>query len=130
MKLSSHRGFTLIEVMVAIAVIAILAAVAMPSYTRYVVRGNRGAAQQFLLDVAQREQQYFTDARSYASSLSALSLTTPAPVAKHYDITITVSPDLPPGFTVKAKPKAGSPQVEDGELSIDSKGAKLPAGKW
>ena len=130
MKHPSHRGFTLIEVMIAIAVIAILAAAAMPAYTSYVLRGNRGAAQQFLLDVAQREQQYFADARAYGDTLTALSMTAPAPVAKYYDITIEVDDGPPPGFTVTATPKAGTAQADDVTLSIDSKDAKLPADKW
>lgn len=130
MKHPSHRGFTLIEVMITIAIIAILAAVAIPAYTSYVIRGNRGAAQQFLLDVAQREQQYFADARAYGETLTALNLPVPAPVDKYYDITIEVDAGPPPGFTVKATPKTGTPQANDVTLSIDSKGAKLPADKW
>ncbi len=130
MKHPSHRGFTLIEVMIAIAVIAILAAAAMPAYTSYVLRGNRGAAQQFLLDVAQREQQYFADARAYGETLTALGMTAPATVSKYYDIAIEVDDGPPPGFTVTATPKAGTAQAEDVTLSIDSKGAKLPADKW
>jgi type IV pilus assembly protein PilE len=130
MKHPSQRGFTLIEVMIAIAVIAILAAAAMPAYTSYVLRGNRGAAQEFLLDVAQREQQYFADARAYGDTLTALSMTIPAAVDKYYDIAIEVDDGPPPGFTVTATPKAGTAQEHDVTLSIDSKGAKLPADKW
>ena len=51
------RGFTLIELMIAVAIIGILVAVAYPSYQGQVRKANRAAAQQFMLDVAMREQQ-------------------------------------------------------------------------
>lgn len=130
MKLSNHRGFTLVEIMVTIAIIGLLASVAIPAYSRYVVRGNRAAAQQHLIDIAQREQQYLADARTYKDSVSGLSMTTPTAVSKYYDITITTDDGPPPAFTIKATPKSGSAQASDGELSITSTGVKLPADKW
>src|ERR687887_2699906 len=63
-------GFTLIEVMIVVAIITILTSVAWPSYTRYVKRGFRAAAQQFMLDIANREEQYLLDARSYTGVLN------------------------------------------------------------
>lgn len=130
MKLPSHRGFTMIELMIAIAVLGILAAVAIPAYTNYVVRGNRAAAQQHLLDLAQRQQQFLADARTYKNSVSELNMTTPAAVSKHYTIAIVTGDGPPPTFTITAKPIDGSKQAADGELSIDQAGAKLPADKW
>jgi type IV pilus assembly protein PilE len=130
MKIPSHRGFSLIELMVALAIIGLLAAIAVPNYTRYVIRGNRAAAQQHLMDLAQREQQMLADARVYKNTPSALNIQTPAAVTKFYTITIETGDGPPPTFKITAKPIPGSNQVEDGELSIDQAGTKLPAAKW
>jgi type IV pilus assembly protein PilE len=59
------RGFTLVELMVALAVVAILAAIALPSYTAYVVRGKRAAAKVVLLQTAQAMERYYTANGSY-----------------------------------------------------------------
>ncbi len=130
MRLPSHRGFTLIELMITLVIVGILTAIAVPNYTRYVIRGNRGAAQQHLIDLAQREQQFLADARVYKDSVAGLNMKTPTAVAKSYTITIQTDDGPPPRFTITATPVAGTSQVEDGTLTIDQAGTKLPADKW
>lgn len=126
--MAKSRGFTLIEVMVVVAIVAILAAIAIPSYQEHLRKGRRAEAQAFLTQVAQRQQQYLMDARTYAlggGAITALNLTPPTSVSNFY--TITVSPDAPtqpPSFTVFAAPKAGTAQATDGTLSINEQGAK------
>jgi len=110
---AKHRGFTLIELVVAIAIIGIIASIALPSYLEYVKKGRRAAAQSHLMDVAQRQQQYLLDTRSYAASLSALDLTTPSDVSGFYTITIAVGEGGPPSFTATATPISGSAQASD-----------------
>ena len=124
-----QRGFSLIELMIVVAIVGILAAVAYPAYQSYVVKGNRAAAQAFMVDVASREKQYLLDARSYAADLATLGVTAPADVSKHYtNITIAVTAS-PPAFTITATPTS-SQQAADGALTLGSDGTKGPSGKW
>ena len=98
-------GFTLIEVMIVVVMIGILAGIAWPSYRNYVMRGNRSAAQQFMLDAASREEQYMLDARSYAAggtALATLNMTVPATVNGNYTISIATVAGPPVGYTITA----------------------------
>src|SRR5262245_3533571 len=83
MSRSSFGGFTLIEVMITVAVIAILAAVALPSYVDYVARGNLVEARTNLSDMRTRLEQYFLDNRKYPATCAAYS-TSPPPADTIY----------------------------------------------
>ncbi|MBA5690699.1 type IV pilin protein [Rugamonas apoptosis] len=123
-------GFTLIELLVAMIIIGILAAVAYPAYTSQIVKSNRAATQTYMLDLAQREQQYLADSRSYAGTVAQLNLPTPDAIAAKYTITISTQDGPPPTFTITATPVTGTNQAADGQLTIDNTGAKSPSGKW
>jgi len=128
--LIKHKGFTMVELMVAVAIIGILASIALPNYLEYTKKGRRAAAQGHLMDIAQRQQQYLLDARSYAADLSTLNVTTPSDVSSYYTISITVGDEGPPSFTATATPVAGSAQASDPTLTLSNTGAKTPADKW
>jgi len=129
MKAVGQKGFTLIELMITVAIIAILAAIAYPSYTQYVIRGHRAAAQAEMMDIANRQQQFFLANRSYAADLAGLSYSLPAEVAKKYTAAIAANnAATPPNFTITFAP-TGS-QSTDGNLSLNSAGVKTPVEKW
>jgi type IV pilus assembly protein PilE len=109
--------------MVVVLVIAILAAVALPSYNSYLRKGRRADAQAALTDIASRQQQYLMDARAYAPNLATLNYTLQDTVTNWYAIDIDVA-GPPPSFTVIATPIAGKDQEKDGSLELTSTGAK------
>ena len=135
------RGFTLIELMVTTAIVAILMAIAVPSYALFMKQSRRGSAESALMDIAQREQQYLIDARAYAPDIVTLfgnPNAIPVDVSSYYNIQICQTAagacnppgGAPPTFAVIATPIAGSPQAGDPVLTIDNTGAKTPANFW
>lgn len=125
--MAKPRGFSLIELMIAVAIVGILVAIAVPSYQNHLRKGRRADAQAFITQVAQRQQQYLLDARTYAlggAALSELSLSPPTSVSDHYAVTVTpAAPTVPPSFTVTATPTS-TVQQPDGVLTLTNTGAK------
>lgn len=122
-------GFTLIELIIVAVIVGILAAVAIPSYRTHILKANRAAAESFIMNVANKQEQYMLDARSYATTLAALGMTTPTEVAQNYgNPVITVSAGPPPGYTIRATPQGAQAGDPCGYVQIDQTGAKTAAG--
>ena len=67
-----ERGVTLIELLIVVAIVALITSIAYPSYTRYIVKAKRTVAQSALMQVADRQQQFFMDNKRYAANMTAL----------------------------------------------------------
>lgn len=123
-------GFTLIELMITVAVIGVLAAIAYPSYQDYVKRGRRADAMGELQQAVAAMERYFTVNGSYTGATAGATGTIPNRLprtgTKHYDISLTLTPASDPrtGFVIRATPASGSPQAKDGMFDIDHTGRK------
>jgi type IV pilus assembly protein PilE len=129
-----QRGFTLIELMIAVVIVGILAAIAYPSYVNNVTKSRRSAAEAFMLSVANKQEQYLLDARRYATALTDLNLATPAEVSTYYNVVVTAdNTATPPGYLITSTP-LGTQLSNDAacpSLTLDNTGTRLPAtGCW
>lgn len=116
-------GFTLIELMITVAILAIVAAVAIPSYTSYVDRGKRAEARTALLDIAARQERYYSNNRQYTNQLSELNISSSTSENGYYTLSVTASGSNKQDFDATAAP-SGWTDDKCGTLGIDEIGAK------
>ncbi|MBE7419938.1 MAG: prepilin-type N-terminal cleavage/methylation domain-containing protein [Ideonella sp.] len=113
-------GFTLIEVMITVAIVAILSMVALPSYRDYVTRGNIPEATSRLATKQVQMEQWFQDNRTYVGGPACASDTT---ASKYFDFTCGATPSAT-GFTLTA---TGKGSMSGFSYTINQTGAKTSA---
>ncbi len=120
MKKHNH-GFTLIELMITVAIIGILAAIAYPSYVDQVRKSRRADAQSLLLQSANRQERYYTTEYTYAPTMAALGLNTETDNG-FYEVTVADADQ--DGFTIRADAKGDQANDNCESFEINQLGEK------
>ncbi|MCB1663918.1 MAG: prepilin-type N-terminal cleavage/methylation domain-containing protein [Pseudomonadales bacterium] len=133
----NYKGFTLIEVMIVLAIIAILAAIAFPSYQESVRKSRRSDAQALLLNFAQAQERHFTQNLQYATTIKGTASNTNLGWSStnssegYYELDLINSNFTATTFSAVVKPVAGGVQAGDAKctaISITNTGVKGKSG--
>jgi type IV pilus assembly protein PilE len=131
----THKGFTLIELMITVAIIGIIASIAYPSYQGVIVSTNRGAAQADLMSLAAAMERHKAASFSYKAAADSASDTgKPAIFHQHspsaelydnrkYDLYIISASGS--AYFIEARPVTGTSQVGDGKVAFYSDGRRV-----
>ncbi len=124
------RGFTLIELVVTMAIVAILAAIAIPSYENYLFRARRADGREMLQRVAAAQERFYTNRNQYTNDLitaAGINLGTANSEAGHYRITIAVDATNQ-SYTLTATPLGVQAPDACANLTVNNVGARGYSG--
>jgi type IV pilus assembly protein PilE len=129
-------GFTLIELMIVVAIVAILSAIAIPAYQRQIMQSRRASAKTALLDVVSREEKFYATTNYYPASLSSVGYSTLNGAGAlqvpnntnedYYSVTIALGVPTATGYTVTAAPVGNQANDSCGSYSITDLGVQTP----
>jgi len=130
----SVKGFNLVEILIVVAILGILVAVALPGFNDSTDKGRRSDGQSALLDAASKMEAHFFTNKTYTTNLTNLGYASSSGVAtaeSYYTLSVTAATaSCPIASCYELKATAVGAQADDGDLTLDSIGRKLPVDKW
>ena len=120
-----QSGFTLIELLIVLVVMTIIAAIAIPSYSRHAYRARRIDAKEALIRIANAQERHYV-AHHHYGSLDELGVTDVASTHRHYILSMAFTDANRLDYHVKATPVGRQARDVCGELSLDNTGRRLP----
>lgn len=119
-------GFTLVELMVVVAIVGILAAIAIPSYQQYVLKSRRAEAQSYLHQLALKQEQYWARHQKYAETKTELAETGVVNDTEYYVFDVVAGSNPASSYTLKADAQGSQLRDESQCLSLtmDQSGSK------
>jgi len=130
-RVKSSRGFTLIEIMITVAIIGILAAVALPAYQNYVLRAGRTEGQAALMDISARLEQFYLGNKTYTADIAGDLNTNTTTESNRYTIGVQACPGGTIATCYLITATAVNAQAADATctaLTLDSSDVKGAAG--
>lgn len=126
----NQQGFNLIELMVVVAIIGIISAIALPSYTKNVQKTARGEGMTEMLNIMRSQENYFANEFTYTTNLTDLNTTDPyITQSDRYSVQASACPGLALNLCVQLTGTAINGQVGDGNLTLDSRGNRTHNGQ-
>ncbi len=126
----ANGGFTLIELMIVVVIVAILAAIAYPSFQQYMRETKRADAHTALLRISALQEKWFSDRSQYATSTTSLGYAAHPAVSNDRFWEISVAAAGPAGFTLSAAPAGSHTDAACNPITLTSAGLKSPANCW
>ena len=123
-------GFSLIELMIVVAIVGILAAIAYPSYQQYALETKRADAHAALLRIATVDEKFFSNNNTYTTSTTALGYAADPAISNDGFWAISITSAGPTTFTLTAAPTGGHVDATCGGITLTSAGVRGPAGCW
>jgi len=137
--MNNVKGFTLVELMIVVAIIGVVGAIAVPSYDSFMKKSKRADAKVGLAKLADRQERHYLQNNTYTTSLTALGITSGGLTEKGYYLLSVVASNAT-GFVLKADANGGAATGQAGDtttsagdctvMGLSSLNVKTPAACW
>jgi len=131
--MTRSKGFTLVELMIVVVIVGVLAAVAIPAYSSFILKSHRTEAINSLLDTASRQARYYTTNNTYTGSMTSLGFAAdpnpvPSATTTYFNVSVAATPaataSAPASFTLQAVPTGTQANDSCGTFTYTDLGQK------
>ncbi len=127
---NTQQGFTLTELMIVVAIVAILAAIILPNYSRYAREAKRADAHNGITTMANLQERFFTENNRYATIATEMGYTSNTPASNDGYWQLSIPTSTATGYTIRAVPSATHTDSDCAQIEQNSLGAKSPTTCW